>query len=315
MGGSLRFAKIADKPRKLFRMTGLNVQQFEILSERLKPLWREAERQRLSRPDRKHAIGGGRRYALSTVEDKLLSLLVFYRFYLTDEMLGWIFGLDGSNLCRLRAKMESALEKAADPSLGIPFRLKIPKGAKKISTVEELLRVCPDFAEVLTDATEQQRQRPGKKTQRKWYSGKKKRHTVKTQLTVSRQGRILDISKSFPGRVHDYEIFKREGTARKLPAAAGHYVDKGYDGAQKDYPGARMIIPFKKRRNHRALTLAEKRFNKKHSRIRILIEHVLSRMKKYQILYQVYRHRIKDYGQRFRNIAALTNFRLATAEV
>jgi len=315
MGGSLRFAKIAGKPRKLFRMTGLSVEQFETLSERLEPLWKEAQRQRLSRPDRKYAIGGGRKYALPAIEDKLLPILVFYRFYLSDEMLGWVFGLDGSNLCRLRAKMEPVLEKAADPSLAIPLRLKIPKGAKKISTPEELLRVCPDFAEILTDATEQQRQRPAKKTQRKWYSGKKKRHTVKTQLTVNREGRILDISKSFPGHVHDYEIFKTEGTAKKLPAAAGHYVDKGYDGAQKDYPGAHMIVPFKKRRNHRTLTLAEKRFNKKHSRIRILIEHVLSRMKKYQILYQVYRHRIEDYGQRFRNIAALTNFRLATMAV
>ena len=105
MGRSLRFAKITDKPRKLFRMTGLNVEQFKMLSERLRPLWEEAEKQRLSRPERKHAVGGGRRYILSGIEDKLLSILVFYRFYLADEMLGWIFGLDGSNLCRLRTKM------------------------------------------------------------------------------------------------------------------------------------------------------------------------------------------------------------------
>ncbi|MBI5678101.1 MAG: IS5/IS1182 family transposase, partial [Planctomycetes bacterium] len=60
---------------------------------------------------------------------------------------------------------------------------------------------------------------------------------------------------------------------------------------------------------------AEKRFNRKHSRIRILVEHVFSRMKKYQILAQVYRHKIMDYNQRFRNIAALVNFRLATAAI
>ena len=41
------------------------------------------------------------------------------------------------------------------------------------------------------------------------------------------------------------------------------------------------------------------------------MEHVLSRLKKYQVLAQVYRHRIADYNRRFRHVAALANFRLA----
>ena len=40
----------------------------------------------------------------------------------------------------------------------------------------------------------------------------------------------------------------------------------------------------KRRRDHSALSLSEKRFNRKHTRIHILVEQVLSRMKKYQIL-------------------------------
>src|SRR3972149_6138561 len=63
------------------------------------------------------------------------------------------------------------------------------------------------------------------------------------------------------------------------------------------------------------LSLSEKRFNRKHSRIRILVEHVLSRMKKYQILAQVYRHKMIDYNRRFRNMAALVNFRLASSAI
>ncbi|NOG42069.1 transposase family protein [Candidatus Brocadia sinica] len=63
------------------------------------------------------------------------------------------------------------------------------------------------------------------------------------------------------------------------------------------------------------MSLSEKRFNRKHSRIRILIEHVLSRMKKYQILAQVYCHKMIDYNRRFRNIAALVNFRLASPAI
>lgn len=309
----LRFAKIRGKPKPLFRMTGLTREQFHLLAARLTPLWEQAERERLSQRERKRAIGQGRKYTLSTIEDKLLLILVFYRLYLTDALLGWLFGLDASNICRLRAKMEPLVDKAADPSLGLPLTRRMPPGTKKISTWDELLRVCPDFAEVITDATEQPRRRPPKRIQRRYYSGRKKRHTMKTQITVNPKGTILMISKSYPGRIHDYQIFKREQTAKKLPRQSAHYVDLGYDGAQNDYPQYNVILPIKKRRNHRLLTSAEKRFNRMHARIRVVVEHVLSRLKKYQILAQVYRHKVKDYTHRFRNIAALTNFRLATA--
>jgi len=310
----LRFAKLADRPRTLYRMTGLTAEQFSLLSNRLKPIWKEAERERLSRPDRQRAIGAGRLYALSRMEDKLLALLMFYRFYLTDELMGWIVSLDKSNVCRLRNKLQPLLEEAADPSLGIPLKARIPPGAKKISTWEELLKVCPDFADVMTDATEQPRQRPQRR-QRRWYSGKKKRHTIKTQITANARGTVLAVSGSYPGRVHDYRILKKEGTAGALPEACFHFADLGYDGACGDYPNRTMILPFKRRRNHRTLTPFERRFNRWQAKVRIRVEHVLSRMKKYQVLAQVYRHRIGHYNQTFRNVAALTNFRLAAVPV
>lgn len=118
-----------------------------------------------------------------------------------------------------------------------------------------------------------------------------------------------------PGGIHDYNIFKRENTAKQLPPKTAHYGDSGYDGATNDYPEHTIILPVKKRRNHSSLSLSEKRFNRKHSRIRILVEHVLSRMKKYRILAQVYRHKIIDYNRRFKNVAALINFRLASPAI
>ena len=309
----LRFARLVEHPRKLFRMTGLTVEQFQTLTQRLRPLWTQAERERLSRRPRRRAIGQGRKYKLITMEDKLLCLLVFYRFALTDELLGGLFGLDASTVCRLQAKLEPQLAQAADATLGIPLHRRLPPGAKKIGTWDELVEVCPEFAEVVTDATEQPRQRPPRRSQRRWYSGKRKRHTVKTQLTVTRHGRILAVSRSVPGRVHDYALFRREGTARQLPRASRHYADLGYEGARADYPAHGFILPIKRRRNHRVLTRAERRFNQLQARLRIIVEHVLSRMKKYQVLAQIYRHRIADYNRRFRTVAALVNFRLALA--
>ena len=308
----LRFTKLAKHPRKLYRMTGLTVEQFQTLTTRLSPLWTQAERARLSRRQRRHAIGQGRKYTLATRADTLLCLLAFYRFALTDELLGWLVGLDASTVCRLQQRLEPLLEQAADPSLGLSLRRRLPPGVKKIGTWEKLLEVCPEFAEVMTDATEQPRQRPPRRSQRRWYSGKRKRHTIKTQITVNKAGRILLVSASVPGRTPDDTLFKRAGTADKVPRAAQHDLDRGYDGAPGDYPDQHVIVPVKRRRNHRRLTRLERRFNRLQARRRIIVEPVFSRLKKYQVLAQLYRHRITDYNRRFRNIAALANFRLAT---
>ena len=56
--------------------------------------------------------------------------------------------------------------------------------------------------------------------QREWYSGKKKRHTIKHQVVVVRRRkppgrrsprrvRIAAVSPAFPGRTHDKLIFDR----------------------------------------------------------------------------------------------------------
>ena len=87
-------------------------------------------------------------------------------------------------------------------------------------------------------------------------------------------------SKSYPGSVHDYNIFKQENTAEKLSRKVPIMLIVVSDGAPNDYSECTIIMPVKRRKNHPALTRAEKRFNRKHSRIRILVEHVLSRMKK-----------------------------------
>ena len=308
----LRFATCADHPRKLYRMTGLTLDQFQTLTNRLTPLWEQAERTRLSQRERQHVLGQGTKYKLTTMADKLLCVLAFYRFYLTDELLGWLVGLDASNVCRLQQRLEPLIEQAADPSLGLSLRRRLPPGAKKIGTWEKLLEVCPEFADVVTDATEQPRQRPPRRTQRRWYSGKRKRHTLKTQLTVMRpRGRILHVSQTVPGRVHDYTLFKRTRLAERLPPQTRLALDRGYAGATTDYATPAIALPVKRRRNHRGLTRAERACNRLQVRQRIIVEHVLSRVKKYQVLAQVYRHRIADDNRRFRNVAALTNFRLA----
>ena len=124
---------------------------------------------------------------------------------------------------------------------------------------------------------------------------------MKTQLTVNSKGLIVHRTKHARGRRHDYAIFKESHP--ELPNGVRPGVDLGYDGIQNDYPEMKPIIPFKRRspgRGHRdakgsGLTHSQKRFNKKLSKARMIVEHTISRMKKFRVMGEEFRNRLKRY--------------------
>jgi hypothetical protein len=74
-----------------------------------------------------------------------------------------------------------------------------------LKTLEAVEKYFPGFM-AFTDCTEQQILRPVDKQRRKiFYSlGKKKRHTIKNQITVNNHGFILHKIHYKKGRKHDY---------------------------------------------------------------------------------------------------------------
>jgi hypothetical protein len=56
-------------------LTGLRVAEFDQLVADLLPEYEQAEHQRLSRPDRKRAIGGGRNFDLDGRDQILLTVI------------------------------------------------------------------------------------------------------------------------------------------------------------------------------------------------------------------------------------------------
>lgn len=307
--------KLFNRPNKLLRFTGLTIDQYKVLVERLKPLWESAEFNRLWRNDRKRGIGAGRKYRIDSLEDKLLLILIWYRTYTVLELLGWIFQLDATNIGRLIAKLTPLVEEVADSQL-LSYLESAGKRRRKIRSWDEFVNEFPDLAEVIIDSTEQRRKRPvNKKRQKNVYSGKKHAHTVKTQITVSKRGRIIDISKSYAGKIHDKTILAdKEKTLIRLPGRTRKRMDKGYDGIIKEYPKSNIILPYKRRRNSPLLTRGQKQANTIRASNRIIVEHTLARLKKYAILSDKYRSCEDDYNQHFRNIAALCNFRLLFKE-
>ena len=308
----LTYVKLLKKKNRLYRLTGLSPEQFSRLSSRLQPLWRKAELQRLSRPDRRRIIGAGRRYKISTIEDKLLLILLFYRTYVHYDLLEILFDLENSQIYRLLKKLEPLLAKAADPYLEGLLR-RIDHNAQRTKTVEEFIERFPDLKDIILDATEQRRQKPkGKIRQKRCYSGKKKASTLKTGLIINPEGKILALTKTVGGRTHDQKRFREDDTYRHLPDKANKYGDLGFEGMLKDQI-PKTILPIKKRRvggKTIKLTKKEKDFNRDHARFRVGVEHAIARLKKYQVLSQTYRSAESRYRQIFRNIAALVNFRL-----
>ena len=113
----LTYQKRFGKPEKLKRFTGLRLEQFTLLAGKLKPLWTASEQKRLNHSDRKRAIGADRKYQLTTIEGKLLLMLLWYRTYAVYDLLGWSFDLEVTNIGRLTAKLTPLIETAADPNL------------------------------------------------------------------------------------------------------------------------------------------------------------------------------------------------------
>ncbi len=84
-------------------------------------------------------------------------------------------------------------------------------------------------------------------------------------------------------------------------------ADRGYQGITKTHKNT--VLPHKKLPG-RKLSDAQREENRERARARLLIEHVIRRLKVFRILKEVYRHRRKRFGLRLNLLAGLYNFDL-----
>jgi len=158
-------------------------------------------------------------------------LLVYYRLYITFTLSGFLFDLDQSNICRDISIIELLIK------LCIPLPKKLYKCTRRLRTIDEVEVYFPGFMAFI-DSSEQDIPRPKNKRRRKsYYSGKKKKHTVKTQFMVNSDGTILHKTGHKHGRIHDYEIFKSNHPTTPLQVA--NLLDLGYMGVQNDFPAVK----------------------------------------------------------------------------
>jgi hypothetical protein len=297
----MSFARLSKKPLLFRTFTGLEISEFETICMDIESRYNEYERKRLSNRERQRGVGAGRPFKLN-IKERLLMLLVYYRLYITYALSGFLFDLDQSNICRDICMLEPLVK------LSIPLPKKLYKRTRRLRTIDEVDEYFPGF-KALIDATEHEIPRPKNKRRRKsYYSGKKKKHTVKTQYMVNTKGLILHKTQYKKGRKHDYDVYKNNHPI--TPTQVENLLDLAYLGVENDYPTGRYNLPFKKKRGGPELSSKEKRHNRSHSKMRTVIEHTICKIKKFGIMGTKFRNRLTRYDHASDIVSGLVNFRI-----
>ncbi len=292
-----RLDNLRTQPSVFRHLTGLTVAAFDELAAELAPAVAAARRKRLDRPDRRRAVGGGDVFDLATA-DQLLLTVVWLRQYPTNEVLGFLFGVSDSTASRARARCLPALERAGKDTMRMP-----DPGVARRKRLPALLKDTPGLA-VVIDSFEQRTQRP-KRRQRAYYSGKKKAHTLKTQVGVDEEsGRIVDVSDSVPGRWADIKLLKKSRLMGRLPEGVGGIGDLGYVGIGDVHPAG--ACPRRKPRG-KPRPPEDVRYNRAFSRRRVVVEHAIGRLRRVRAVAGVNRHRRQGHAARVRAVAGLVN--------
>lgn len=294
------YEQVKSKPKLLRAMTGLDHTEFEELLVPFTAIWKEQARQ-TSRPasERQRQPGGGRKPALPTPADKLLFILYYFKTYPLQEVLGFAFGMGQSQACAWIHTLTPILKQALAALKQLPERLPTEVATRLAQSGEHTFGI---------DGTERKIQRPKDASkQRQYYSGKKHAHTVKNNVIVTLQSqKVTYLSRTYEGKKHDKKICDEEQPT--FPQDSTLYQDTGFQGYAP--LGVTIIQPQKKPRG-RQLSASAKRRNRRVSRVRIVVEHVISGIKRCRIVKDILRNTQDAFADLAMEIACgLHNFRM-----
>jgi DDE superfamily endonuclease len=255
---------LAARPAAFVSLTGLSPAAFDVLAAEFAPAYQRhraaATTTRRDRQLRQRAPGAGGGY-VHDLRTRLLMALVWLKVYPTYEVLGLLFSLHKRNAQLNVRDLLEVLETLDD----FPFD-RPPADRPKLASLAAVMGAYPAVRLVI-DSKEQRLYRPGggHARQKPFYSGKKKAHTLKTQLAVSPGGLIESVSPGVPGTVNDVRLLRESGLLDRLGEREAAMTDKGYEGASKGRDGPEVVQP-QKDRTVRPLTEAQKAENRRINR-------------------------------------------------
>lgn len=272
---------------------------------KLKPEWQQREYLRkAARPGRIRAVGQGRPY-FADFGTLALLMVLYVRTSCTNMLLACLFGIDEQTIYDLVPKLLPLLRDRFLPATALTEGRRPPG---RINTVDDLIAAYPEIASVITDGMELPTPRP-KRRQARNYSGKSKRHSKKTVLIVnSRDGLVLARTRLRPGAVHDKRILDEDPLHRRLDTHPE--LEKRADSAWTGEDALKGWIVIKRARRNHPLTEADKRENRKRSKVRIAVEHAIRRVKVFRRVADKVAFRLKERRDEVLNAAInLANFK------
>jgi hypothetical protein len=291
-------------------MSGLQIEEFDALARDLVPAVAAAaaaEQDRRRGRARRRAAGGGHPFALS-FRAQLLLTVIWLRVYPTCPVLGFLFGISHPTVLRTIARVLPILEQAGRDTMRLPGHGR--PGRRSRRDLPELRAAIPELA-VIVDTFEQRVQRPRDRAEAdRYYSGKKKQHTLKTQLATDRQtGQIVDVPDSVCGPTNDLALLKASGLLDRLDPDVGALGDLAYVGIAPLHPGGLGFTPRRKPRE-KPRPPEDIAYNAAFAAERIAVEHTIGRLRRYQALAQLDRHHRQAHSARVRAVAGLVNRQL-----
>jgi hypothetical protein len=292
----MRYEYLSQHATVFQKCTGLTVDLFDQLVDDVLPLYGEAEDQRLSRRQRQRAIGAGHPYELA-LRDHLLLTVIWLRLYPIHEVLAYLFGVSDSTVSRLIERVLPLLEQSGRDGMRLP-----DPGKKRRRQLPDLLNDIPELT-VIVDSFEQRVQRPPNDDSH--YSGKKKQHTLKSQLAVdSDTGRIVEVSESVPGPTADIKLLEDSDLLDRLPEEVGLGGDLAYLKLAKlrRYGFSPRRKPRGKQRPPEDVL-----YNRAFSQWRIVVEQTIGQVRRFQSVTTTDRNHRRQHSARVAAVAGLVN--------
>lgn len=262
------------KVRSLFGLT--RTQLGELLAAVLPVLYARRQREQVAKPNRKRAPGAGRKRCLTPTQEVLLTL-AYLRHNVSHAVCGQLFGVSAD-------KSEDAFHEVV-----LVMRDICPSdrwNAEKHWQKGEPTWKPDDIDHILVDSFETSVPRPSlPEKQKRLYSGKKKCHTLKTQVVTNKEGEILSIDPGHRGPTADKTLYQNSSAGKRF-ATATTQADLAYRGTPY------MIVPHKKpdkRSKVSELTPQQREENRQLASVRVHAEHGIRRIKGWKVVRSNYR--------------------------
>lgn len=216
--------------------------------------------------------------------NKVLLTFMWLRKYPCIDTLALIFDVSPSTVSAIIHRVVPVLWRFFENQVSWP----------SIAEWNALRGIWPSFPDAVgcIDGTPHEIYRPEVEPQWEFCSGHRHYHLMNTQLIVDSLGSIVFLQAGFLGSMNDagnFHLMARigPGTNYDMPHGAVLLSDKGYGDVVP------LLTPFRAAqirpmlRHHQRLA---RRFNRKMSKCRIIIEHTIKHLKTYQAIGTIWRH-------------------------